>query len=134
MKKIKIKGLCCALVLGLSVLLVGCQTAALPDGMTKEDSISKAEEVVTLLNQADYAGVEAICDDTMKAAASGDDLKAALADTISALGAFKSFDQEDVSSAKGYAVAVLKCSYENGSATYTISLDQDYLVGGLYMK
>jgi hypothetical protein len=33
-----------------------------------------------------------------------------------------------------YAVAVLVCKYENGSATYTISIDADGLVCGLYMK
>lgn len=42
--------------------------------------------------------------------------------------------QESKSTGENYAVAVLVCKYENASLTYTIFMDVDLNIVGMYMK
>jgi len=115
-------------------LLAGCSSNALPEGMTEDQVRQASEQVVTMLSDGNYAGIEALYDSTMKSALPAGQLKTALSAQLDQLGGFQSFDQESFYGKKGYAVAVLTCSYESGKAIFTISLNPDYQLSGLYMK
>lgn len=75
----------------------------------------------------------------MKEALDADGLEDALGTQLDSLGAFKEFKTEATqggsdSEIGDYAIAVLICEYEEGSATYTISIDSAGNICGLYMK
>ena len=58
---------------------------------------------------------------------------------LDALGTFVSVTSEDLTGGSSetigeFATAVLVCEYENGTATYTISIDKDGRICGLYAK
>jgi len=136
MKKFRFLALALALALAA---LAGCSSGSLPEGFVKEDVQREAEDVVTLLSAGEYDTVEALFSSDMKAALDAAALEKALGPQLEKLGAFDSVTSEAVAGGKNdqvgdYAVAVLVCKYENGSATYTISIDADGLVCGLYMK
>jgi hypothetical protein len=121
-------------VLALCLLPAGCASSALPEGMSEDQVRTVSEQIVSLLDSDDYSSVEALYDDTMKTALPQGQLKTALSSELDRLGSFQSFDQESFYGKQGYAVAVLTCSYDSGKAVFTISLDPDYSLAGLYMK
>lgn len=57
---------------------------------------------------------------------------------LESLGEFKQIKKYSLSSANSlgtdYAVCTVTCEYANGNATYTISIDKDQNIGGLYIK
>jgi len=134
------RGLLIALALVLAAaLLAGCSSGKLPDGFVEADVLKEAENAVALLSAGDYASVEELFSAEMKAALSADSLKSALGPQLEKLGAYDSVTSSAVAGGKDdklgeYAVAVLVCKYKNGSATYTISIDADAKICGLYMK
>lgn len=122
------------LVLGLG----GC-AAGLPSGFEAETVEQKAHEIVGYLNARDYAAVERAEREDVRSALGASVLEQALGEMLNGLGAFKQIDSTTLTSTKGesgeeYAVAVVTASYENGKAVYTISIDADLLVVGLYMR
>jgi outer membrane murein-binding lipoprotein Lpp len=131
-----------ALLLALALCalaLAGCSSGKLPDGFVKEDVLKEAESAVQLLSAGDYDGVEKLFSDAMKSALDADALQKALGPQLQKLGKFDSVTSSAAAGGKNsqigeFATAVLVCKYENGSATYTISIDADGKICGLYMK
>ena len=68
------------------------------------------------------------------------ELEKALIQQLSDLGAFVEYKSvmaagtKDQKTQEDYAVVVVTAVYQNGNATYTISVDRDLAVVGLYMK
>lgn len=123
----------------LTILIGGCAPKGVPEGFDEAVVISQAKEVVTLMSSRDYEAVAARFSEEMKAALPGTSLASAVDPTITKLGAFK--DYKSVAAGSGenaaigkFAVVVIKAGYENGDATWTISIDKDGKLTGLYLK
>ena len=120
-------------------LLTACTALALPEGFEEEAVSDRAEYVVEQLSVQDYEGVAAIFSPEMSAVLDAAGLETALGSTIEALGTYEGVTSTSMmggssESAGAYAVAILVCKYQNGQAIYTISIDQNNMVCGLYMK
>ena len=127
-----------SLVLLFSILLCGCKAAPLPEGFSEEAVLSTAKEAIALLSVQDYDGAYELFSADMKAGLDAAGLESALGAQLKALGGFVEYKSTAVAGANNddvgdFAVSVLVCKYENGSATYTISVDSDGLICGLFM-
>ncbi|MBE6990101.1 MAG: DUF3887 domain-containing protein [Ruminococcaceae bacterium] len=125
-------------LLCLALLLTACGKKQLPAGFEKNEVINTAKTAVGLLNERDYDGVAAQFSSEMKEL-DAKKLEEVLDPLLTELGDFDKFTSESVSGANSseigdYAVAVLGCQYQNGTATYTISVDKAGRICGLYMK
>lgn len=118
------------------VLLVGC-AAKLPEGFDEAEVKAAAENVITMLNEHDADGLEAIFTDQMKVGIT-EDVQAQIFALLDKAGAVQEISemktggstQNDVS----YAVVVAKVKYENQDLVYTISFDKDMKLAGLFLK
>ena len=121
------------------ILLCAYSSSKLPGGLTEEGVLAQAQKVVSQLSAGDYRGVTDCFSTDLATQLGADALQQALGAQLSALGGFQSCQSTAVSGAHDdhigdYAVAVLICQYENGRATYTISIDKSGAICGLYMK
>lgn len=128
-----------ASVVFLCFLLGACAGTALPDGFTEADVLASAENVITLLSCGEYEAVADTFSTQMAQALDAEGLEAAIGSRLDALGGFGAFKSRATTGKSDavigdFAVAVIVCSYENGTATYTISIDENGNVCGLYMK
>ena len=123
----------------ITALLTACGAQELPEGFSEEKVINQAEYVVSLLSAKDYEGVAALFAPVMEEGLNAEGLETAIGAQIDKLGAFVSVSSSRVAGGNDktvgdYGIVVLSCDYENGKATYTISIDSNYQVCGLYMK
>jgi hypothetical protein len=118
-------------------LAAGC-AGKVPDGYDKDRLTQRAKEVVETINTLDYNAVILELRQDLQSQITPESLSDAWDANLSALGAFKDYKNIAYTSTKSgnivYAVVVLNCTYENGSAIYTLSFDSDYELVGLYMK
>ncbi len=128
--------LACGLCLAL--LLAACQSGALPEGMDKDTVCQRGMAVVDVINKGDYAAMVAEMRKDLQPQLTAESLRAAWDEKLSSLGGFKEYQLIQAVGTKTdgvpYAVVVLNCTYENGSATFTLSFDTDYQLVGMYMK
>ncbi|MBP8639911.1 MAG: DUF3887 domain-containing protein [Oscillospiraceae bacterium] len=127
-----------AIVLLLS--LAACSSSKLAD-IYKEDEVStRAKSVVDTINTLDYDAVVAVLREDLQSQITSESLKSAWGPLLDEAGAFKeyktvvTYGQKDKATEEDYAVCVLVCTYENASRTFTISMDKDLEIVGLYMK
>lgn len=128
-----------ALFTVMTLFIAGCAPKGVPEGFNEEVVISQAKEVVMLMSARDYEGVVDRFSEIMKEALPENSLESALDETITKLGAFKEYRSVAAGSGENptigkFAVVIIKASYENGEATYTISIDKDGKLTGLYLK
>jgi len=126
------------ILLILSLCACG-QSQALPEGFDEGEVLAAAEKAIELVSAGDYETLFGMFSAEMSSALSPEDLEAALSPVIEKLGAFKSFKAEATAGGSNeqigeFAIAAIICEYENGKATYTISIDEDGMVCGLYVK
>lgn len=122
-----------------AAIACACSLNALPEGFEEKSVLAKAQSVVHLLINEDYESVAGTFSAQMSARLDARALKNALGDSVKRLGAFKEYISMAATGSSDaeigdFAVAVLVCAYEGGTATYTISIDSDGKVCGLYMK
>lgn len=135
MKKVLIFFLALCLMFGLS----GCG-ASLPDSFEEESVLNAAKATVEKINALDYEGVTGELREDLKEAITSQQLEEAWGARLEELGEFEEIRDsalkgtKDQSTGEEYAVVVLACAYENGTAIYTLSYDQDLALVGLYMK
>lgn len=120
-------------------LLTACGAQELPEGFSEEEVINQAEYVVSLLSAKDYEGVAALFAPVMAEGLDAEGLENAVGEQIDKLGGFVRVSSSNIGGGNDktigdYGVVVLVCDYENGKATYTISIDSNNQVCGLYMK
>lgn len=128
-----------SLILSFCLILGACSGSALPEGFVKDEVIAKAENVITLLSEKNYEAVVETFSAEMAKTLDAKGIENALESHLESLGEFKAFKSEAVTgkndkSSGSFVIAVIVCSYESGTATYTISIDKDGNVCGLYMK
>jgi hypothetical protein len=138
MKKIVIYSFGIILIAGL---LASCSGNKLAESFDEETVISAAEEMVALMNEADYETItnEKVRED-LREALSVKVLENAAGIILNNTGNFDSFQkktvvgQKDKSTGEDYAVAILVTKYEKKRVIYTISFNTDMQVIGFYMK
>lgn len=128
-----------ALIAIIVTLVSACSPKGVPEGFVEADVIARAKNVIDQINTQDYAAVEAQFSPEMTTALPPGALKNALAPVMTKLGAFKAFKSEATGSGENtaigkYAVIVIKAGYEKGDATYTISIDKNQKLTGLFVK
>lgn len=119
--------------------LVSACAAPLPDGFDEAEVVAVARAVVEELSAGDYAAVEARYSAKMTDTVAAGALEEALQTYFDALGEFKEHKKYGVGGGTDetegeYAVVQTVAAYENGTATFTVSITKDGRVCGLYMK
>ncbi|MFB0921204.1 MAG: DUF3887 domain-containing protein [Oscillospiraceae bacterium] len=136
MKKIITAALSIILVLSLAA----CSSSKLADIYKEDDVIAKAKSVVDTINTQDYDAVVTLVREDLQGQLTADSLKSAWQPMLDESGAFKeyktvaAYGQKSKSTGEDYAICVLVCTYEKATRTFTISLDKDLAVVGMYMK
>ena len=128
----------------LTILLMfsatACSSNKLADSFSEQDVRTKAEEVVGVINTLDYDKMVALFRTDLQSDITADQFKQSWDATLKGAGAFKEFSsesivgQKDKTTGEDYAVAILFCKYEKAQLTFTISLDTNLEVVGMYMK
>jgi hypothetical protein len=136
MKKLLILVMC---IVGITAILSGCSAPALPEGLDEEAIYARAEQVVANISKGDYEGTAAMFSPEMAAALDAAGLEKAIGGMVTKLGSFekitaKSAAGKNDATIGDYAVVIIAAKYENGRATYTISIDKEGQIIGLYMK
>ncbi|MEG1461097.1 MAG: DUF3887 domain-containing protein [Oscillospiraceae bacterium] len=129
-------------VLALSLVFALSACAAKADlGSFDEAGITKrAEEVIDIVNTGDYDAVVLQVREDLRPQLTAKQLSDAWAPALTTAGKFVEFSASKATSAKDeasgeeYATVQVVCKYENGPKTFTISMDKDMAITGLYMK
>lgn len=121
--------------------LSGCKGNPLPDGMDSDQMIAVGEDIVSMLNEADYQGVaDAFRPDMAEEYAVSADKIRDIMDTVSAAGTFVKITDtltaggQNDSYSEPYGVVVLYCKHTSKNVIYSISLDPDLSLIGLEVK
>jgi uncharacterized lipoprotein YmbA len=134
------KGLMGIVVLIFALVLVGCSSNALADIYSEDDVIAKAKEVVDVINTLDYDAVNAQLRDDLQDQLTAEQLEEVWSAQLSEAGAFEEYTnttvigQKSKSTGEDYATAILTGKYENASLTFTIVIDKDMEIVGMYLK
>lgn len=129
-----------SLALLMLLSLAACGSSGLSEEYNEAEVLARAEELVLLINTLDYEAVCGQLREDLSGAISPEELENAWGESLEKAGAFVEFksaaaaSQESKSTGENYAVAVLVCKYENASLTYTISMDMELNIVGMYMK
>lgn len=127
-------------VLMLLGMLSACGGAKLADIYDEDDVIARAKEVVGIINTGDYEAVVAQVREDLRDKLPAETLEEAWGPALAEAGAFEEYasvsviGQKSKSTGEDYAVTVLTCRYENGKRIFTVSMDKDLAIVGLYMK
>ena len=120
--------------------LAACSGGKLSDAYSEDEVIARGEGMVELINTLDYEAVCSELREDLQDQLTPQQLKDAWDSGLTAAGAFEKFSQvvtagqKDSTTGEDYAVVVLVCKYENSTLTFTISMDTNLDIVGLYMK
>lgn len=139
--KIILKCIAVIMCVALCVVTLCCCNIAgtsLPAGMDPDKTLSRAQEIAMSISKGELESVEDSFSDEMKAQLSAEDLSDAL-EEIEKKGAITKYLSWSMRGASDdeageYAVVVLVCKCEKGSASFTICLDKDSKICGLSMN
>jgi len=123
-----------ATILGFMAILtlVACGGNTVDDS-TSEKYISKAEEVVSLLNELNYKEVHEMFNEQMKTELPEEQMEE-LTPIIEKSGDFEKIDKSSVEEKDGYYIVVLVAKYSDENRVFTISFDNKDEVAGLFIK
>ena len=134
-KKLPLLALTAIIVLSL----IGCGQK-LPAGFSERLVTSQAQNVVNLANLKNYEKVVSELREDLQNQVTADALRDSWEPVLSESGGFVDFKKisldntTDSATGEKYAVVVLTCAYENANRTFTLSLDRNYDVAGLYLE
>lgn len=121
-------------------LLCGCTRGKLADSFDENKVKDAAKAAVTIINTQDYDAVITLLREDLQDQVTAEQLHDAWDDSLVSNGAFVKYKSvtvvgtKDETTKEDYALAVLVCKYENGSQTFTLTFDSDYLLVGLHMR
>ncbi|KKE78538.1 MULTISPECIES: DUF3887 domain-containing protein [Bacillaceae] len=123
-----------ATILGFMAILtlVACGGNTVDDS-TSEKYISKAEEVVSLLNELNYKEVHEMFNEQMKTELPEEQMEE-LTPIIEESGDFEKIDKSSVEEKDGYYIVVLVAKYSDENRVFTISFNNKDEVAGLFIK
>lgn len=120
------------LSIGLIALLAGCGGKV--DDTVAQTYISKAEQVVEMLNSGEYESIAEQFDETMKAALTAEKLAEGIKPLLVASGDFKEIEKQSVQEKDGMYIVVLIAKYSEDKRIYTITYDANDKIAGFYIK
>ena len=134
----RIAALVFALVFALC--LSSCSGAKLADTFDEDEVITRAKEVVEIINTLDYAAMTAELREDLQDDLTPDKLKESWDPLLSEADSFTEFKsvttagQKSKETGEDYAIVVLVCKYENSTRTITLVMDTELALVGMYMK
>ena len=112
--------------------------AALGDGFSQEAVTASVENVVVMLNQNDFDGLQELAVDELKSKLTQetmDEVRKGISEDWGEMQSMgKVYMQGLKQKGKVMVVTQVDAVYENVSVVYTISFDEDLRLGGLYMR
>ena len=134
-----------AAALAFALCLAGCSSGAsgdssiqagLPEWANEAELTEQTQELIDQYNARDFDSVAKQCGTL---GVSAEDFAESGNPILDQLGAFKSFGDVSYMNGKAkdgtpYATVVQMASYENGSAQFTVSFNEDDTVSGFYIK
>lgn len=126
--------------LTIVLALASCSAVKLADIYDEAQVTARGKEVVEVINTQDYDAVNAQLRQDLQGALSSEKLKDAWDNLLTEAGSFEDYSgvtvigQKSQSTGEDYAAAVLTCKYENATRVFTIIMDKDLAVVGMYMK
>lgn len=127
-------------VLIIVLSLTACTSSKLADTFTEDTVISRAKKTVEVINTLDYDAMVSEMREDLQSKITSEQLENAWGPQLKDAGKFEeytsavAYGQKDKSTDEDYAVTVLVCKYENSTLTYTISMDKNLNIIGMYMK
>ena len=124
----------------LAILLIAALSACGSSSFQfdKAAAISTAENAVEVIDTRDYDAIVKLFREDLQSQTSADSIKSAWDSPLAAAGDFVGYKSETATaitqSGTDYIVVVLTAEYQNSTLTYTISLDTDMNIAGMYMK
>lgn len=128
------------IVLIISITLSGCISEKLADVFDEDIVIERARVVVEMINSQDYSKVNAELRDDLQDQLTANKLKDAIGTKLADAGVFIDYPsitvlgQKSKTTGEDYATVVLVGKYEKSNLVFTITMDSDLKVVGLYVK
>lgn len=138
-KNSKKKWILLPLCLIIVFVLAGCSSTKLSDAFDKETVKSTAQTAIDYLIAGEYGEVMAMMNETVKEGLTEEALTTNVEAMNELTGAFKEYKSVAVigqkdSEGTDMAVVVIVAVFENRNVTYTISLNTNMEIVGLWMK
>jgi Protein of unknown function (DUF3887) len=128
------------ILLVFSITLSACTSVKLADIYDENIVTERAKEVVEMINSQDYEKVNAEIRDDLQDRLTSNQLKDAIGAKLVEAGAFIEYQsittlgQKSKTSGEDYATVVLVGKYEKSTVVYTITMDSNLDIVGLYVK
>ena len=128
------------ILLVFSITLSACASVKLADIYDENIVTERAKEVVEMINSQDYDKVNAEIRDDLQDRLTSNQLKDAIGAKLVEAGSFieyqsiTTFGQKSKTSGEDYATVVLVGKYEKSTVVFTISMDSNLDIVGLYVK
>jgi len=128
------------ILLIFSITLSACTSTKLADNYDENIVTERAKEIVELINSQNYDQVNAEIRDDLQDQLTSEKLKDALGARLAEAGAFLEYQsiatlgQKSKTTGEDYAVVVLIGKYEKSTVVFTISMDSNLDIVGLYVK
>ena len=144
-KRNKVIGIVAGTAAAVAIILVAATWWVVPrmfptgevSGLDEKAVVDRAKEVVMLLNADDFEALRDISDETMSQVLSKegiDQARTAIGDDWGAFVSFgKAYTTEIEQMGQTGVVVKIAASYENATVVYTISVDKDLRLMGLYL-
>jgi hypothetical protein len=128
------------ILLVFSITLSACTSEKLADIYDENIVTERAKEVVEMINSQDYDKVNAEIRDDLQDRLTSNQLKDAIGAKLVEAGAFIEYQskttlgQKSKTSGEDYATVVLVGEYEKSTVVFTITMDSNLDIVGLYVK
>ncbi len=128
------------ILLVFSITLSACTSVKLADIYDEKIVTERAKEVVEMINSQDYDKVNAEIRDDLQERLTSNQLKDAIEAKLVEAGAFIEYQsistlgQKSKTSGEDYATVVLVGKYERSTIVFTITMDSNLDIVGLYVK
>jgi len=128
------------IVVTFSVILSACTSPKLADSYDENAVIDRAKDVVKMINSQNFDAVNAELREDLQDQLTSTQLKDAIGQKMIDAGAFVDFQtistlgQKSKSTGEDYATVVLVADYESSPIVFTISMDSNLDIVGLYVK
>jgi len=127
-------------LLVFSITLSACASTKLADTYDENIVTERAKEVVGMMNAQSFDKVNAEIRDDLQDQLTSSKLKEAIGAKLAEAGAFidypsiSTLGQKSKTSGEDYATVVLVGKYENSTVVYTITMDTNLDIVGLYVR
>jgi hypothetical protein len=128
------------ILLVFSITLASCASVKLADNYDENIIIERAKEVVGMLNSQDYDNVNAEIRNDLQDQLTSSKLKDLIGAKLDEAGAFIEYPsittlgQKSKTSGEDYATAVLVGKYEKSTVVFTVTMDSNLDIVGLYVR